>query len=66
MTGARDGIAVLDAVTGQSRPVLPVTLNHEGWADLRISADNRVITFIETISEGDVWLTTLADGKEGE
>jgi eukaryotic-like serine/threonine-protein kinase len=63
---ARNGIAVLDALTGQSRPVLPVAFNHEGFADLRISADNRVITFIETVSEGDVWLTTLADGKEGE
>ena len=61
---ARYGIAVLDTHTGQSRSVLPVGFNHEGWADLRISADNHVITFIETISEGDVWLMTLA-GSEG-
>ena len=44
--------------------MLPVAFNREGWADLRISADNRVITFIETVSEGDVWLMTLA-GSEG-
>jgi hypothetical protein len=63
---ARNGIAVLDTRTGQSRPVLPVAFNREGWADVRISAHNRVITFIETIFGGDVYLMTLGSGREDE
>ncbi len=58
-----DGIAVVDTVTGRQRRIAPPA----GWMapitpwTLSLSRDQRTLSVLESVSEGDVWLATLAD-----
>jgi Tol biopolymer transport system component len=49
-----DAIVLLDALTGRADPVLPVAAHNPS-----VSRDDRFMSYIETVSESDVWLATF-------
>ena len=53
-----DGVALVDADTGEARELFAVGGNMMG-SSVGISRDNRWITYTETATEGDVWIATL-------
>jgi len=54
----RDGVAIVDADTGEGRMLFAVGGDIVGRT-IGVSRDNRWITYIETATEGDVWIATL-------
>ncbi len=54
---APQGIGILDPATGKISPLLPQGVLPDP------SADNRRITFAETVTEGDVWMIESAAGS---
>jgi hypothetical protein len=54
---------VIDSATGQARPLVDVRGYWIGLS-VRISRDDRWITYTETGAEGDIWLADLVDNAE--
>ena len=52
-------IRIMDATTGESRPILSVAPDSIDEYSLQISSDNRTLYFSRTVTESDVWLITL-------
>ena len=55
---SQTGLAVVDAVTGQGRALMPIPGYHLG-ASAGLSRDNKWITYTETATEGDIWIATV-------
>ena len=53
-----DGIAVVDAETGNGRLLVPIGGYMIGES-VGVSADNRWITYTDTATEGDVWIANI-------
>jgi WD40 repeat protein len=54
----RQGIRVIDSVTGRSKPLVSVGGYAIGWS-VGISRDNRWISYTETGTEGDIWIAEM-------
>jgi dipeptidyl aminopeptidase/acylaminoacyl peptidase len=54
----RNGILLLDAVTGRTKKLIEVSGYFTGFS-LGVTRDNRWITYTETATDGDIWLMTL-------
>jgi hypothetical protein len=55
--GAR-GISIIDTATWQEKPLVEVGGYFIGQT-LRVSRDERFLTWTETATEGDIWMVTL-------
>jgi Tol biopolymer transport system component len=58
----RDGIAIVDADTGEGRMLLEVGGDMVGRT-VGVSRDNQWISYTETATEGDIWIATLDQGS---
>jgi Tol biopolymer transport system component len=54
----QDGVAIVDAETGQGRLLIPVGGDMVGRS-VGVSRDNRWITYTETATEGNIWVATI-------
>ncbi len=55
---AASGLSLLERGSPRVKELLPEALGGMGWRNFDISADNRLVVFIETTRQADIWLMT--------
>ena len=52
------GLSLIDHRSRRMKELLPQALGGMRWRTFSVSADNRLIVFVETTRQGDIWLMT--------
>jgi Tol biopolymer transport system component len=57
-------LTLLDVATGTMQEVVPLPRQYDSWGrTVSLSHDGRTLAYLQSQSEGDVWLMTLSPGS---
>lgn len=57
-------LMVLDVQTGSERRLVPMDRQFDEWGrTITLSKDGRALVYLQSQSEGDIWVMTLADPR---